>query len=111
MPLPETRSHLISFLLFVVAVAFFSTAVQGQMQVLCLWGGGTGNWSSSTNWGTCPPPDHNQSFTYQVNIGNLSSGTVNLDQAVTVDAVTLGVGAAGTLNVNSGDNLTMVQGI
>jgi len=81
------------------------------MQVLCLWGGGTGNWSSSTNWGTCPPPNNNQNFTYQVNIGNLTSGIVNLDQTVTVDAVTLGVGAAGALNVNSGHNLTMVQGI
>ena len=110
MPLSQLRFRLISCLLLVIAVALFSTAVQCQTQVTCLWGGGSGNWSSS-NWGTCPPPDNNQSFTYQVNIGNLSSGTVSLDQTVTVNAVTLGVGAAGTLNVNSGHNLTMVQGI
>ena len=110
MPPSQARVHLSSFLLVGIAVALFSAIAQGQTQVLCLWGGGTGNWSSS-NWGTCPPPDNNQSFTYQVNIGNLTSGIVNLDQTVTVDAVTLGVGAAGTLNVNSGHNLTMVQGI
>ncbi|MBX9654753.1 hypothetical protein K2Y11_14150, partial [bacterium] len=73
------------------------------------WNGGSGNWSDPTQWTTNPfyPTNGNGAPSYLATIG---SGSVGLDVAVTLDALTINGGVlsgagtltADTINLNNG---------
>ena len=79
-----------------------------------VWNGGTGEWFQfPTNWicfpggYSCPPPSGGDwDVTIGADTGNGPlNGTVFLDMPVTVNSVTLGDGAQGTLNVSGSNTL------
>ena len=107
-----SRSASRSMLSVAIAIGLFQLAAAGQNPAI--WNGGTGNWfQTPTSWTcfpggySCPPPSGAGS---DVNIGTDTgngpiNGTVFLDMPVTVNSVTLGDGAQGTLNVSGSNTL------
>lgn len=54
------------------------------------WNGGTGNWSTSTDWTPNQVPNNGGGNTYTVTIGSNGPDTVTLNQNATVASLTLG---------------------
>lgn len=102
----------------VLIVATLGTVILSSATPLgrttAIWKGGTGDWFMlPTNWFclpgnySCGPPSGGD---WDVNIGTDTgngpiNGTVFLDMPVTVNSVTLGDGAQGTLNVSGSNTL------
>ena len=99
----------------------FSGALASGDEIQAVWNGGSGNWSPAqvkdTNWtctsvGPCVPNGSG----YEANIGIVSgiqqlSGTVILNQPVSLDAVSLGNGASGGLDISSPVNSLTVNAL
>jgi hypothetical protein len=78
------------------------------------WNGGTGNWSTSTDWTPNQVPNNAGGNTYDVTIGSGSLDSVILDQNATVSSLTLGAptgGNASLLTSSSGqaEDLTVTD--
>ena len=75
-----------------------------------LWGGGSGHWADASHWSSNPyyPHNGNGGLTYDATV---TTGSVTLDQDITIQRFTLGGGALGggsTLTLN--DGLTWTAG-
>lgn len=64
-------------------------------QTNSIWNGGTGNWSTATDWTPNQVPNNGGGNTYNVTIDSGGTDTVTLDQNATIVSLVLG-GAVGT---------------
>ena len=77
----------------VIAVCLFPTLAFAQTN--SAWNGGTGDWSTATDWTPNGAPNNGGGTTYNVTIDSGGTDTVTLDISPTVSTLTLG-GTAGT---------------
>ena len=93
----------------IVFLGFHSIRAYGQ--VVATWTDSSGNWSDPANWSTLTVPNNGGGTTYSVTISPPSSASaaVTMDVLnVTVDS--FGLGVNGSLNINTGDSLSLVSG-
>src|SRR6202035_3150190 len=88
------KSKLFRELIWVAAVVvacLCPTRAFGQTN--STWNGGTGNWSTSTDWTPNQVPNNGGGNTYNVTIDSGGADNVTLDQNATISSLTLGGGS------------------
>jgi hypothetical protein len=84
-------------------LAGFTRTSLRAADVISTWNGSTGNWTDATRWSSNPqfPNNGNGGFTYDAII---NSGTLTLDQNITIEALNL---TGGTLTCAAATNFTL----
>src|SRR5690242_6130053 len=87
-------------------------SLHAHAQVVATWNGGSGNWSTATNWdvGIVPSNIYINGLTvttYSVTI-TAPSSAVTMDLSLSIDNLTLGTGDS--LDINAGSNLNLHSG-
>jgi hypothetical protein len=98
------------FCILPTIVGLIVVSGQGTAQVNSSWNGGTGNWSTASQWtpGTFAPNNGNGGNTYNATIAN--GGIVTRDIAITIQALTLGGHITGNSDLTTNGLLTLDSG-
>src|ERR1700722_17724701 len=82
----------------VIAACLFPTLAFGQTN--SSWKGGTGNWSTSTDWTPNQGPNNGGGNTYNVTIDSGGADVVTLNQSATINSLVLG-GVTGSASLQN----------
>ena len=78
-------------------------------ETISTWSGGTGNWSTASDWTPATVPNTSGGNTYAVTIGSGGANAVTVDISPTVDSLTLGAVLRGVAPPSPLPSLTVLN--
>ena len=119
----QTRKFSRKFFCIAVVITAYLCPTPTFAQTNSNWNGGTGNWSTGTDWTPNGVPNNGGANTYNVTIDSGGTDTVTLDQNATINSLVLGgntgvstlqnlsqtvetLNISGDLTLNSGGNIS-----
>ncbi|HEX7516171.1 MAG TPA: hypothetical protein VF345_02680, partial [Chthoniobacterales bacterium] len=103
----QKRAHSENFSRWLLAIVFgFLLGSPLHAQVVSVWNGGTGNWSTATAWTPNGAPNSANSFV-RIDNGNATASLVSVDGGFTIGQLT--IDANDSLGVNNGQTLVVTD--